>query len=470
LKPSPPNDDGAQSPLSHPPAESLARILDALAQLRSYPSFKEKASALCNLLAQQYQADMVALAWKQGNRHRLVALNEKARFERKMDRVALLEDTMQECADQEEEILVPNQDAAPSYMHEQLRRNSHADTLLSVPLIDGSQVCGVVHLQCTGRSFAADELIALRLLANHLATPLAVAHERDRFILTRLMVEFTSGIKSYFNWHHFWPIFFAGVGCIVLLLMLLLRIDYRIDAPFSLRAGSQAIITSPVSGYLLNAPRQTGDAVEAGQLLAGLDHSPLLLRLGSLEAEIEQYRRTELEARKQGKVADMKIAEARRRQAESQRKQVEFQIGQTQLKSPIDGTVLEDNDLNQRIGIYVKEGETLLTVADTTRLFAEIEIPEHYVHLLQPSSENAIIFLSKPDQAFPLEDLLIEPAGIRQEQQTFFIARATMAATPSPDWWRPGMTGNAKLSIGPRSPMWILFHRFADWWSFHFGW
>jgi len=42
-----------------------------------------------------------------------------------------------------------------------------------------------------------------------------------------------------------------------------------------------------------------------------------------------------------------------------------------------------------------------------------------------------------------------------------FVARCSFHESP-PDWWRPGMTGVAKLDAGESSLLWILTHRLID--------
>ena len=50
-----------------------------------------------------------------------------------------------------------------------------------------------------------------------------------------------------------------------------------------------------------------------------------------------------------------------------------------------------------------------------------------------------------------------------------FEARAGLQSAPA-DWWRPGMTGIAKIDMGERSLWWIFTHKTSDylrrklWW------
>jgi len=64
---------------------------------------------------------------------------------------------------------------------------------------------------------------------------------------------------------------------------------------------------------------------------------------------------------------------------------------------------------------------------------------------------------------------------VRGQEGNHFMVKAEILG-PAQDWWRPGMTGLAKIEVGSRSIAWILIHDVMDfirlkfWLSSHHVW
>ena len=86
---------------------------------------------------------------------------------------------------------------------------------------------------------------------------------------------------------------------------------------------------------------------------------------------------------------------------------------------------------------------------------------------MHASADLALI--SRPALTFPASIERVEPAAVAEEGGNHFIIRARLTGT-SADWWRPGMSGLAKVDSGKRSIAWCLTHRAIDqarlwlWW------
>ena len=63
----------------------------------------------------------------------------------------------------------------------------------------------------------------------------------------------------------------------------------------------------------------------------------------------------------------------------------------------------------------------------------------------------------------------IDPAAVTKEQGNMFLIRAHLQETPL-SWWRPGMSGVAKISVGDRNVLWILTHRTVDFFRMLLWW
>jgi hypothetical protein len=62
----------------------------------------------------------------------------------------------------------------------------------------------------------------------------------------------------------------------------------------------------------------------------------------------------------------------------------------------------------------------------------------------------------------------VEPMAVSRPEGNMFIVRCTVPETTE-SWWRPGMSGAARLDAGKRAPLWIATHRTIDylrmrWW------
>ena len=81
--------------------------LDVMLCVNEHTGFLSASMALCNELASRYGCSRVTLGWKEGEYVRLQAVSNTERFDQKMNIVQSLELVMEECLDQDEELLLP---------------------------------------------------------------------------------------------------------------------------------------------------------------------------------------------------------------------------------------------------------------------------------------------------------------------------------------------------------------------------
>ena len=60
-------------------------------------------------------------------------------------------------------------------------------------------------------------------------------------------------------------------------------------------------------------------------------------------------------------------------------------------------------------------------------------------------------------------------AQVQGQEGNHFMVTTRLLRDPEP-WWRPGMTGLAKLDVGQRNVAWILFDRLFDTLRLYFWW
>ena len=90
-------------------------------------------------------------------------------------------------------------------------------------------------------------------------------------------------------------------------------------------------------------------------------------------------------------------------------------------------------------------------------------------HELAGRESGEIAFYSQPRIKFPIQITTLEPAAAAKDGGNVFQARCVLKNPPE-DWFRPGMSGIAKLDIGPRRLIWILTHRTIDFLRIYFWW
>jgi multidrug efflux pump subunit AcrA (membrane-fusion protein) len=257
-------------------------------------------------------------------------------------------------------------------------------------------------------------------------------------------------------------------GLIVAAFLCFGRLDYRVEAPFALRAEDAAFLSAPFAGYLSEVHVEVGSEVNATDPLASLDARDLLLEEANAIADESRYLREAEKAAGADKPAEMRIAQALAEQARARLEIFRFRRQHAVVRSPFAGVVVE-GDLKRRIGAPLKQGDILFRVARLDHLTVECSVSEEDMHELRAGGRGEIAFASLPKQSFPIVIKRIEPVAQPKEHGNVFVVHCVADGLPA-GWWRPGMSGVAKLSAGRRSPAWILTHRTLDFVRMHLWW
>ena len=444
--------------------------LDLLVLLNEKKKYVAAAMTLCNEVASRYECDRVALGWLQGGYVRVQAISHIERFEKKMDVVQELEAAMEESLDQDEEVLwpPPGESSAITRNHESFSRREGAPHLLSVPIrLDGGPV-GVLTCERSREPFSEPIVRSLRLLGDLAARRLGDLKDRDRWIGARFGTSVREGAARLVGVEH---TFAKLVGIFVAALFafgIFGQLNYRVEAQFVLASDDVVYVSAPFDGYIDQVPIEVGDRVSPGDVLLTFDTRELLLQEANAIANQIRYEREEERARAERAVADMMIAEALADQAGAQLDLVRHYLQQAEVRSPFEGIVVE-GDLQELRGTPATKGDVLFKLARTENMYVELEIEERDAHEVAPGATGEAAFLTRPDLSFPISVERIDPVSVTKEQENVFVARAGLGEEPAP-WWRPGMSGVAKLNVGPRKVLWILTHRTIDFLRIYFWW
>lgn len=369
---------------------------------------------------------------------------------------------MEEALDQNAEILWPQGDGGGTIRrdHRGYARSQDAAHLCSLPLRLDGQVLGVLSCERASRPFAEVELRLLRLCCDQAARRLADLKRDDRWLGARLAAEARQALGRLLGFERTWLKLLALLAAALLAFLFLGRVPYRVKGAVALKTDDVAYLTAPFDGHLEQVRCRVGDSVREGEELLRLDRTSLLLREAELIAEQNRYLGELEKARAYAATADMRITQAQYDQAFARHGLVRHQLARSVVRSPFDGVVIE-GELAERVGTPVQQGDLLFKLARIQRLYAELEVKEADVQELREGMAGRIALASRPQDSWPVQVQRVEPAAVPREKGNVFVVRCALQGG-WPDWWRPGMSGMARLEAGRRKPIWVLTHRTVD--------
>lgn len=99
-------------------------------------------------------------------------------------------------------------------------------------------------------------------------------------------------------------------------------------------------------------------------------------------------------------------------------------------------------------------------------------VTEKEMRYILPQATGEVALLSHPNHNIPVRVSSVIPVaqvkGQGQEGNQFMLKAELLEAPQA--WWRPGMTGLARIDVGDKNIAWILSHRVVDnlrlmlWW------
>lgn len=469
--------------------ERLRGVLETLSAVNEPERFMASAMAVCNQLAARWNADRVALGFLKGRYVRVRALSHTEKITRQMQLVQDIESAMEECLDQDVEVVLPPAENA-SYVAratEKLATRHGPSAVLSLPLRrDGAPVAVLTLERKADVPFKLEDIETLRLAADLVTARLVDLYEHDLWLGAKLAKATRKGLAVVLGPKHTW-LKLAAVG-ILAAAAFCLFVDgtYRVDANFTLEVVSKQTITAPFDGILEQVYVEPGDTVatdrtartlHAGNAVGG----PLLRPLGNLvphtmlaamnidefrnkraaaAAEQLAYEKQADIAMKEQKTAERDVALAQAAKAKAQVDLLNWQISQATITSPLDGVVLT-GDLKQKLGARVKYGDPLFEVGQVGQLRAELSVPEDEIAEVRRGARGELATTSYPDQKIGFTVERINPVAAVVNGKNVFKVRVKLDELRP--WMRPGMEGVAKVEVNQQRWGWLLTHRAIKW-------
>jgi multidrug efflux pump subunit AcrA (membrane-fusion protein) len=139
---------------------------------------------------------------------------------------------------------------------------------------------------------------------------------------------------------------------------------------------------------------------------------------------------------------------------------MQLQIDRSEIRAPFSGIVLK-GDLEDKLRAPVKQGDVAFEIGNQENLRATLNVADRDIQDVHVGQHMLIATNALPDEKFDAEVATITPMGEPKEGNNVFKVYAIIKS-PKSEAWRPGMSGEARVDVGPRRIVWIWTHRLVD--------
>jgi len=230
-------------------------------------------------------------------------------------------------------------------------------------------------------------------------------------------------------------------------------------------------LKSKASGEILNISAETGDEVEAGELLVQIDKRTPRNSLAQASAELEAAGARRDIAKSQRNRAENLFKTGTLNQVDLEQSTLEFAnakaevvraevavenariaLDDTEVRAPIQGTVIQrDVEVGQVISsptMDVGGGTVLLRMADLRFVQVRALVDETDIGKISASQKALVTVAAYPNQPFDGTVLKIEPQAAEEETVTLFAVIVTIDNQSG--LLRPGMNAEVEIDIASR--------------------
>jgi len=450
----------APKPAAVPPAATArasrpsrgATVLALQAQALAHAGFDAAAAAVVNQLALLIGCERVSLGLYAGGRLRVVAVSGATEVRESHAAVARLAAAMAEALDQRLVIVHPLPSGASpaiTLAHQELSQHNGKGAVCTVPVATRHEMLGALLFERRG-GFDSVALETAKDAAMFAGPLLAFQQRASDGLGQRVAQVLRPGAPRPFHAKRRppWP-FAVGALALTLGAAAVWPVTHHVVAPARVEGMVQQVIAAPVDGFVGAVAVRPGDSVKAGQVLLTLDARELTLERDKWAAEIAQLDKQYREALSKDEAAPTVIARAKLEAAQSQHALAEQQLARSMLRAPIDGIVLS-GDLTQSVGMPLKRGQELITLAPDRGWRVVAEVEEQSIGALREGQAAHAIFAALP-RSEPLTFAVsrIAPVATQADGRNVFEVEGTPASPP--EALRPGMRGVARIEVGEQA-------------------
>jgi hypothetical protein len=461
-------------------AQNHQSVLQLSRAVADAEGFLSAAMNLCNELANLTSATRVSLGWRRGRVIKVKALSHTEEFDKKQELIVQLEKTMEECFDQEVNVLFdPTGKTGGDAVNRQaaaLSRAQGGHAILSLPLRRHAEIEGVVTLEFLSSDGLNPRVIeALGISVDLLAPQLYDRHENDHWLIVKAAISTKRTAEELLGPKH-WVAKLVTTGVILLILFLTnvfglldntivdMRTTYHVVAPMVFEAQERRSLCAPFDGQIDQVWVRPGTAVKAGTPLFSLKTDDLVKQKAKSDAEaLYHLRRSQAYGADATKTADALAEYQQYKESQATSDLLASQISRATIVAPFDGEILK-GDLFDKQDVPVKEGEEQMVFGQPGSLRAALTVNERDIQDVKVGAVGKLATTSKPldKVGFHIGPGGIVPLGTPKEGSNVFTVYAQIDQV-DPNWgWRPGMAGEARINVDKRTWAWIWSHRLME--------
>lgn len=452
-------------------SDGFDEVLEITSNVINEKKFILACMRLVSDLAVRFNCSRVSIGWQKKEYCETIAISHLESFERNTDAINELENVFEEAFDQDEEILVPvvNDNGTIVSSHLSYLRKNGLTELLSLPIRVDEQPIGVILLEKLDEPFSEYDLMVTRLASNQISYIMQNLYFSDQWFYQKWI----RNIKDSLAWV-LGPekTFIKLISLLITALILFVCIEkweYKIEVSADLATENISFVSAPYDAVVHKVSAHSGDFVSKGDLLLTFDTEELYLKETEARSDVNRYDRESQKARASRKLADMGIAEARKLQVETKLKRIQYYLSQSKVRSPFDGIIIEGNK-EDLIGAPISKGDLIFKIVQPTDIFLKLKVNERYIDDIKIGDSGKLALLSRPDTKFNFTiDKIIPVSEVDAKAGNIFVVKAKFNDS-SEKWWRPGMSGVAKIEVGKKPIIWLFTHKMVDAIRLYFWW
>jgi len=444
--------------------ERTAAALDLVAVGVEQYRFQDACSAAVTELATRLNCEQVSIGFVRRHRIVVTALSHVAQFGQRINLVRHIANAMEEAVDQQAIVLCPfpaDWEFRIDRAHRELAQVQGGRSILTIPLHASGRFFGALTLERpTDAGFDQDAIALCDCIANVIGPILEEKRQNDRLIFFKLLESARTQLVRLFGPQYFGRKLTAALAVILVAFFSFAKQTYFVNASATLEGSVQRAIIAPFDGYIGSQQVRHGDLVHAGDLMAMLDDSDLMIeRLKWFTKKGEQEREYAKALAKQER-ADAAIIQAQIEQANAEIALLDEQIKRTRVVAPFDGLVIS-GDLSQSVGAAVRRGDELFQIAPLNSYRVILKVDERDIADIAKGQQGTLLVTSMPLRPLHYTVTRVTPISETDEGANVFRVEAELSELS--DQLRPGMKGVSKTDIDERLLIEIWTRRLIAW-------
>jgi multidrug resistance efflux pump len=438
-------------------ASRSAAVVALQARALAHEQPQAAALAVVNELALQLGCERVALALGSPGRLRVAAISNAADLRRQQNLVKLIASAMSEAIEQRTAIvhpLPPGASPTIALAHDALAQANGHSPICTMPIVARRELLGALLFERRS-GFDAAALQSAKDAAMFVG-PLLALQARAQGSVGGKVARALSPRRGLTPWR-----LALSLGTLALALAALWPVEQQIVAPARIEGSVQRVVAAPADGFIAAVAVRPGDPVAQGQELLALDGRDFALERDKWAAELAQLDKQYRDALSRDEAAPIMVARAKLEQAQSQYALAERQLERARIRAPMAGVVIA-GELSQSVGLPVRRGQELMTIAPDRQWRVVAEVDEQDVAALRVGQAARVLFSAWGAQPLAFELQHIAAIATTLDRRNVFEVEGRLADVAAAAELRPGQRGVVRIRVGRRLQGALWWERARD--------